>query len=129
MSGVRRTRHPFLAARRRKPLLALASLLAVLLQAFVVQPHIHTPAAFVESAATTNNANDAAVATPLTDLHRAIVCVVCQTRAGAGDNLLPAATAVWSDADLTSNTKPHAPLQTTPVRAHPWESRAPPTHL
>lgn len=128
MSGARRNRHPNRAARRR-PLLALASLLAVLLQAFVVQPHIHAPAALAEIAATPNGGTDTAIATPVADLHRTIVCVVCQTRAGAGDNLLPAATPVWSDADLTSNSKPRVPPPTTLVHAHPWESRAPPTHL
>lgn len=129
MSGARRNRHPYLAARRRRPLLALASLLAVLLQAFVVQPHIHAPAALVEIAATTNDANDTAVATPVADLHRTIVCAVCQTRAGAGDNLLLGTPAGWAEADFAADASPQALPQSSRVRAHAWQSRAPPLVL
>ncbi len=119
------------AARTRRSAFALAALFAVLLQAFVVQTHIHAPVApagiAIERVAYGSDAPTASVSAP--DEHQAFACVICQTLASAGSAILaePVGGLVAAEAasEAATYTLPRAP----PIAAHPWQSRAPPTVL
>lgn len=104
----------------------LAALLAIFLQAFVVQTHIHTP---VMAVAASVDADGSAVhehATTASDHQR--VCAICQVLASSGSATLPS-TAVLAVAKLTSLAAGVA-LATAPrVHTHSWRSRAPPSIL
>jgi hypothetical protein len=126
-----RSRRQTGAPRARRSAFALAALFAVLLQAFVVQTHIHAPVApigaAIERVADGSNAPTTIVSAP--DEHQVFACVVCQTLASGGSAILaePISGLVAAEAtsEAASYTLPRAPL----IAAHPWQSRAPPTVL
>jgi len=117
-------------SRRRKAvrgLFTLAALLAVFLQAFVVEPHVHTANPLATAIAA--NAGGHEIHQHATLPHEQIKCLVCQAiAAGAG-------ALIASGADLA---KPHITIAAAPARAlhvagqatsHSWRSRAPPFSL
>ena len=130
MAGMSRSRRQTGAAATR-PAFALAALFAVLLQAFVVQTHIHAPVApagiAVERVAHGSDAPTASVSAP--DEHQAFACVICQALASGGSAILaePVSGLVAAEAasEAATYTLPRAP----PIAAHPWQSRAPPIDL
>jgi hypothetical protein len=110
----------------------LAALLALLLQAFLVQTHIHSlaqrdPRAAIVQTAQTNAAGLAPdiIAPPSSNDE----CALCQALATAGTAILAAAPApapvVFA---LASSSR--LPIRRGDVQAaHDWQSRAPPTSL
>jgi hypothetical protein len=128
MDGFGRSQHRAggLAARRRHPAFALLALLAVFLQAFVVQTHFHALAPVsggYEQRADTDHEQHASA----TDEHR-IPCALCQTLASAGAATLPGETFVLA-AERASQAAVVALAIAPRVHTHSWQSRAPPTFL
>lgn len=128
MEGFGRSQHRAgeFAARRRHPAFVLLAVVAVFLQAFVVQTHFHAIAPIAggyEQRADSDHEQHVS----LTDEHR-VSCALCQTLATAGAATLPSeafilATERASQAALVA-------LAIAPrVHTHSWQSRAPPTFL
>lgn len=112
----------------KRPALTFAALLAVFLQTFVVQTHVHVlPAqvAAVESAgATTHTASERAS----TARDAPVLCAICQTMATTGTALLGQAAALVIDTPHANQPR-EAPQVALQITSHSWQSRAPPTFL
>ncbi|HYD72118.1 MAG TPA: hypothetical protein VEF55_03210 [Candidatus Binatia bacterium] len=126
-----RSRHQTGAPRARRYAFALAALFAVLLQAFVVQTHIHAPVApigaAIERVADGSDALIAIVSAP--DEHQAFACVICQTLASAGSAVLTAPVSGLAASEAISEAATYALPRAPPIAAHPWQSRGPPIVL
>ena len=104
-----------------------AALLAVLLQAFVVQTHVHAfgPPAATQQSAAAGAADTAHVAAA----HDQGACVFCETLAGSGRaTLTQSAVAITADRAVHDGA---ARVVQPAARAvsHAWRSRAPPIRL
>ncbi|MBK6702887.1 MAG: hypothetical protein IPG56_03300 [Caulobacteraceae bacterium] len=105
-------------------------MLAVFLQAFVVQTHVHTPTAplqlsYAQPAGATDDAQAHARAT---NTHHQILCVICLTMAASGSATLPASAIVT--ATTQTNGEALVAIALAPrVHSHSWRSRAPPSFL
>mgnify|MGYP001240489094 CR=1 FL=1 len=112
----------------KRPALTFAALLAVFLQAFVVQTHVHVvpaPVAAVEVAgATTHAASERAS----TARDAPALCVICQTMATSGTALLGHAAALIIDTAHADQPREAAQVALQ-ITSHSWQSRAPPTFL
>lgn len=113
----------------RRRAFTFAALLAVFLQAFVLQTHVHTPVAplplsYAQSTGATENVSAHVKAT---NEHQ-LVCVICQALAAAGSATLPGAAMV---AEVTqTNAEAVVAIALAPrVHSHSWRSRAPPSFL
>ena len=106
-------------------LAALLAAMAMSLQAFVVQPHLHAPSAADLSIETGVSAPSAELSTE----HAQLACVVCAVLARTGAT--PLAHAPQLDAPRHVETADATPAHAAAPRAasHRWRSRAPPTHL
>jgi hypothetical protein len=128
MDGFGRSQHGVggFAAARRHPAFALLALLAVFLQAFVVQTHFHavTPVTggYEQRADADQHQHVSA-----TDEHR-VSCALCQTLASAGAATLPSESFVLA-AEGASEAAIVALAIAPRVHTHSWRSRAPPTFL
>lgn len=111
---------------RHHPLTALLAAFALLLQAFVVQTHVHALPAHAPHAAI---AHIEAGASGLHDgVHDAFACPICQAAATTGVSLLPGAVSLLSAHGLIAHqAQLHIPAAPAPI-SHAWRSRAPP-HL
>ncbi len=115
-------------AAANRPALTFAALLAVFLQAFIVQTHVHVvpaPVAAIELAgATTHAASERAS----TARDAPAMCAICQTMAASGTALLGQASTLLIDTPREEQPRetPQVALQIT---SHSWQSRAPPTFL
>lgn len=113
-------------AGRRRPAFALMALLAVFLQAFVVQTHFHALApvsgGYERSADADHEQHVSA-----TDEHR-VSCALCQTLATAGAATLRGEAFVLA-AERASQAAIVALAIAPRVHTHSWRSRAPPTFL
>jgi hypothetical protein len=110
---------------RRRLAFSFAALLAVFLQAFVVQTHAH---AYAPVSAGYELPAGAAHAEHVTADQHQTVCVVCQALATAGAATLTSSTTLAtvehvSEAAVLALT--HAPQP----HSHSWQSRAPPSFL
>lgn len=117
------------AMRRWRPAFALLALVAVFLQAFVVQTHVHAIGAplsigFHQQAAAHDG--DGARATAKTE-HQ-LICAICQALAASGNAALPnAAIALVAE---RSNAVAVVALALAPrTISYLWQSRAPPSFL
>lgn len=111
-------------ARRHRPVFALVALVAVFLQVFVVQTHVHGPAPFTAGIEQTGDAEQHVVTA---DEHQ-IACSLCQTLASSGAALSPnpnAALAAERDTAVAILALTLAPR----AHSHSWQSRAPPEFL
>jgi hypothetical protein len=102
------------------------TLLAVFLQALVVQTHIHGPALLsggYEERAALGFEQQADAA----DEHQ-VSCALCQTLAAAGSATLPTDVSAI-EADRTSQAAILAVALAPRPHTHSWQSRAPPTLL
>jgi Protein of unknown function (DUF2946) len=138
--GSHRRNDPFAAALARnrtgaltRRLASLAALFAILLQAFVVQTHIHgfagaslRPAIEQAHASSANGAADQSVSAQ----HKARAeCVLCQSLATSGRAVLAASPALIS-ADSAAPDQPRFDVRLVQQPpAHAWQSRAPPIVL
>jgi hypothetical protein len=110
---------------KRRPAFAFAALLAVFLQAFIVQTHIHAPIASVNAGvelAVDNHEH----ATATRD-HRA-ACSLCQALAAGGAAPLPSVTALIA-ANAPAAPEAIAYWAAPRAHSHSWRSRAPPSFL
>lgn len=116
------------AVRPWRPAFALLALLAVFLQAFVVQTHVHAPVAplsigFHQPA----GADGDAVHVTATGEHQ-LVCAICQALAASGSALPPGAAVALVAAQ--TNSLAVIALSTAPrATSYSWQSRAPPSFL
>lgn len=125
MAGKRRSRRPL--GTRRGPAFVLAALFAVLLQAFVVQTHIHAPTAAIGVAVGHASGGDAAQAkvSTLGD-HQTATCAVCQMLAGGGGLMLVADAPSFITPHVVNEAAVFALPRAPPSTSHAWQSRAPP---
>ncbi|HVY86067.1 MAG TPA: hypothetical protein VG943_13100 [Caulobacterales bacterium] len=115
-----------------RDLATFAAIFAILLQALLVQTHVHRPG---EAGAPLAFAGQSLGDTDQKSPHVAMPkpaqgeCVLCETMAAAGSAVLVSAVAVAA----THGPIPFAPARivASPPRidAHPWQSRAPPRHV
>jgi hypothetical protein len=115
----------------RQPALRFAALLALLLQVFLVQTHIH-PASLplslgVERAeASDNDLSGAELSAP--DDHQ-VGCVLCEVLAASGAVALPDASSLVEAESARSEAAILALAQAPRAHSHYWRSRAPPSRL
>lgn len=127
--GRSRERSGAAAMRRWHPAFAFAALLAVFLQAFVVQTHFHAPSAPLNLAyeQPADAAHDGSAHVSVTNEHQ-LLCPICQALAAAG-----AATLTNQAAALVatqSNAVAVVALSLAPrTISYFWQSRAPPSFL
>jgi hypothetical protein len=108
---------------------SFAALLAVFLQAFVVQTHVHAYAAPVSASfeLPAHAVHDSSEHVSADSGHQA-VCMICQALATAGTATLTSATPIAAVEHVTEAAMlalSLAPL----VHSHSWQSRAPPSFL
>jgi hypothetical protein len=129
MDGFGRSQHRVggFAARRRHPAFALLALLAVFLQAFVVQTHFHALTPPVSGGYEQRAHTDHEQHVSATDEHR-VSCALCQTLASAGAAMLPSE-GFTLVAERASQAAIIAQAIAPRVHTHSWRSRAPPTFL
>lgn len=110
----------------RRQAFTLAALLAIFLQAFVVQTHIHTPVAPIAlSAAETGGHGDQHVVSA-SDHPR--ICAICQVLSSSSAAPLPDAAAALV-AERTSAVALVALALAPRTISYFWQSRAPPSFL
>lgn len=109
----------------RRQAFTLAALIAVFLQAFVVQTHIHAPVAPLAISAS-DSAHNGAHATEANE-HQ-LICAICQALATTGAATLPGQALVL-EAAQTSAAAAVALALAPRVFSHSWRSRAPPSLL
>jgi hypothetical protein len=106
----------------------LAALLAVFLQAFVVQTHIHTSGLLTQPAyervADDSASGDGAHATAALDHQQG--CVICQALAANGGAALPDAAFVAATTNAAYETAALEIRRAPRAVTHSWQSRAPP---
>lgn len=127
MTGRRRSDRLFRAASGRTATV-FAALLAVFLQAFVVQTHIHAaPFAPIKVGVERSLDTSGETHVSIGSEHQRF-CVVCQTLAAAGAAMLPsAASPIAADTD---DAEAVAAIARAPrAHTHSWRSRAPPSFL
>jgi hypothetical protein len=124
MTGIGRSRQT--SAPRR--VFALLALLAMFLQTFVVQTHVHsTPIAPLVACEQTADGRHADQHVAATDSHQ-IFCAICEALAANPTTLPDAATA--SIAVDPAGEAALVALAIAPLtRSYSWQSRAPPTRL
>jgi hypothetical protein len=105
----------------------LAALLAVFLQAFVIEPHVHTANPLSTAIAANSGSHDAQQHATLP--HERISCLVCQALA-SGPVALLASNAALAEPPRLATVLTSRQLHVGPrARAHAWQSRAPPIRL
>jgi len=129
MEPMRRTHARTPKRQRVHTLTALLALVALALQAFVIQPHVHAyaelPALAYEQPAEHTAPGHAHVDAP----HEAPGCIICQALASSGHSTLPDAIALAAY-EPAQNVALQVALRDTPrLPLQPWQSRAPPIHL
>ena len=128
MKGLRRSEHRSRASRPASRFATLfAALLAIVVQTFIVQTHIHATLPLANASVEQSvSANDGAHATAS---HDQAQCAICLTLASNGNTTL-AAPAAFIDAHNASNALTAVAIRDAPrIVALPWQSRAPPIPL
>lgn len=117
------------AARRRPIAFVLTALLAVVLQAFVVQTHVHVSGVTysVSYSQQASGSHDLSIDASAAGDHQ-VACVICQAMATAGTAMLPSAAIIA--ATVSTNADTILALARAPrAHTHSWRSRAPPSFL
>jgi hypothetical protein len=114
----------------RHPAFALIALVAVFLQAFVVQTHVHAPGTVAVVGHELNVANGSDDSVPHVSASNSdqVAAILCQVLAGASAVTLPVPT-VAAEAGRTTNAAIIALALAPRLHTHSWRSRAPPTIL
>jgi hypothetical protein len=115
-------------SRLRRGAFGFAALLAIALQAFAVQAHVHAFGVGHAASVFARSANDAAAHVSVSgEAQRA--CAICQARASSGRMLLPADASI-ARAESVAIQQPALVIPFVAVSfSHSWRSRAPPTAL
>jgi hypothetical protein len=103
-----------------------AAMLAVFLQAFAVQTHIHAFAAPVAFAASEQSAGDATDGVHATVADHQTICVICQALAANGSVTLSDGAQLAALTASSNETSALAIRQAPRALTHSWQSRAPP---
>lgn len=130
MFGRGRSRHSFGAATSwRRQAFTLVAFVAVFLQAFVVQTHIHVPLAPVVAAVTGQSDDGSAPAAHASvSNHHQLMCEFCQALAAGGVATLT--TGAILHTAYRTNAATNIALALAPSSlSHSWQSRAPPSFL
>lgn len=104
----------------------LAALLAVFLQAFVVQTHVH---AFALGAPAIERTQENASHTDSADVvsaHHAAVCAFCEALRSGGRTILPPVVEIVGERQVLVEAYARALPATPQIISHAWRSRAPP---
>jgi hypothetical protein len=129
MSPVRRTQNRRWVKPSGRSAVALAALLLLALQAFIVQTHIHVLApqshAGIEQLA---GASDDGVA-HLSATHAQSGCAICDLLASTGRAIVPAPALLAFEAEGFLDQAPPAIRAAPRALTHAWQSRAPPIAL
>ena len=117
-----------LAADWRRQAVTFAALLAVFLQAFIVQTHIHVPAAIqFASGYEQSHAHPHDVSAHATASDQKVMCTLCQVLSNS--NTLLASPAILRAAAQTNAASDVALALAPRALSHFWQSRAPPSFL
>lgn len=128
MTGMSRSHQHRAGQPPARAAMLFAALVAVFLQAFVVQTHVHAFApmgAGYEQSATHAVGDDAHV----TSAGHAFSCAICDVLATAGHTTLPEATTVAVKIGHTNESAALAIRRAPRALTHSWQSRAPPIAL
>lgn len=114
---------------RRPMAFVLTALLAVFLQAFVVQTHVHVSGSTysVNYSQQSGAAHDLSIDANAAGDHQ-VACVICQAMTTAGTATLPSAAIIAATVSTNADTI-LALAQAPRVHTHSWRSRAPPSFL
>lgn len=106
----------------------LVALLAVFLQAFVVQTHVHAMGAPASITAQQSGAAHDDTSHVTAGAEHQLICAICQALASSGTATLPSAVKLL--VAVQANTAALVALAIAPdVQSHSWRSRAPPLSL
>ncbi|MDZ4690560.1 hypothetical protein [Terricaulis sp.] len=105
----------------------LAALLAVFLQAFVIEPHVHSANPMAAAIAASSVHQERHQQASLS--HEQTACLVCQALAANGGALLQANATVTAPAFFAATATPRVLHVAPRAVAHSWRSRAPPIEL
>lgn len=115
--------------KRRRLLPMLAALLAVAVQAFAVQSHVHAYTPLVGAYETSVAVRaPAAIAAPNQSGDHT-VCILCGVLTSGRAALLPTAAAIHRPPGDAVQTAAFAIREPPEISAHAWRSRAPPSDL
>jgi hypothetical protein len=103
-----------------------AAMLAVLLQAFAVQTHIHSFAAPTAPAVYEQGGADSVHSEHATTADHQTVCAICQALAANGNATLADAAHVAIDTNAVYQTAALEIRRAPRALTHSWQSRAPP---
>jgi hypothetical protein len=127
MTGTRRSDRPVRAAKERSATL-FAALLAVFLQAFVVQTHVHAAPIAPINLSFERSVDAGSEAHVSVANHHQRFCAICQALAAGGAATLPAAASLISS-DAVGEQAILAIAAAPRAHTHSWRSRAPPSIL
>lgn len=111
--------------KRARMVFVFAAMLAVLLQAFAIQTHVH---AFAAPAAVSaqQSADDGAATEHASAADHQTVCIICQALAANGSVTLVDAAHVAAQSNAAYQTAALEIRRAPRALAHSWQSRAPP---
>lgn len=107
----------------------LAALVAVMIQAFVIQTHIHETAPFMATAFERVADHDEPGHTHLTATHEQAGCITCTAFAANGVSIAPDAFTLIASLNATTEAATLAIRQAPRAISYSWRSRAPPIAL
>lgn len=114
--------------RRWRPAFAFFALLAIFLQAFVVQTHVHPMAAPIGISVQQGGVANDEPAHITAGAEHQLICAICQALASSGVATLPSVATVL--VAQQTNAIARVALALAPnVHTHSWRSRAPPSFL
>jgi hypothetical protein len=130
MTGMSRSHYN---TRGRQPMargaVLLAALLAVVLQTFVVQTHVHTYGAVREAGYEQGQTSNDNAEVHLTNSGDKFGCAICDVLATAGHSTRPEANTVATEAVASNEVTALAIRRAPRALTHSWQSRAPPIAL
>lgn len=126
---MRRSHHPNSRSGARPWAARFAALLAVFLQTFIVQAHVHAYAPLA-AAGYERAADEASSATAENAVHQELqaACALCQAQS-ASRAIAPTAQALAVENSSTAIEAAREIRRVSVAASHSWRSRAPPAHL
>jgi hypothetical protein len=115
------------AADWRRQAFTFAALVAVFLQAFVVQTHVHAPATMLGAGYEQSSTDTHDVTAHASAADQKTMCALCQVLSNPGT--APPSDAIWLAADRADDAAAVALALAPSAISHFWQSRAPPSFL
>lgn len=129
MTEMSRSHHSTSARPAGRAATLFAALLAVFLQAFVVQTHVHAFGNVREAGYEQSIAGNAGSDVHATNAGEKFGCAICDVLASAGHSTLPEAPDVATEAVASNEATALAIRRAPRALTHSWQSRAPPIAL